>query len=121
MRRGLVETDETPQIGDNEMYLLLRDENIEEFNSRRKEGEELDLSGLDFRGLDLRGMKADGIDFSNCYFRQTNLAGLNLTRCKLEGASIGGANISGTFFPKELRAEELMMSLKSGTRLRHGS
>ena len=121
MQRGIVETAETPKISDNEMYLLLRDENIEGFNARRKDDETLDLSGLDFRGLDLRGSNADGIDFSNCYFRQTNLAGLNLTRSKLEGASLGGANISGSYFPKELRAEEILMSLQQGTRLRYST
>ncbi|UCD38303.1 MAG: pentapeptide repeat-containing protein [Fidelibacterota bacterium] len=121
MRRGIIETDETPKISDNGMYLLLRDENIEEFNARRKDGAELDLSGLDFRGLDLRGINAKGIDFSNCYFRQANLAGLNLTHCKLEGASMLGAHISGAYFPRELSAAEILMSLNTGTRLRYGT
>ncbi len=120
MRRGSIITKETPRIGDDKLYLLLRDENIEEFNALRQDGEKCDLTGLDFRHLDLRGIDADGIDFSNAYFRQTNLAGLNLTRCNFEGASIGGANISGTYFPKELNPGEIMMSLKTGTRMRYG-
>ncbi|UCH64224.1 MAG: pentapeptide repeat-containing protein [Fidelibacterota bacterium] len=103
------------------MYLLLRDEKIEEFNALHKEGEKCDLAGLDFRGLDLRGIETDVIDFSNAYFRQANLAGLNLTSCNLEGASIGGANISGTYFPKELSSDEIMMSLNTGTRMRYGT
>ena len=121
MRRGIVITKETPKVSDDEMYLLLRDEMVDEFNALRQDAEKCDLSGLDFRGLDLRGIETDNINFSNCYFRQTNLAGLNLSRCNLEGASIGGANISGTYFPKELSAEEIMLSLKSGTRLRYGT
>lgn len=120
MRRGITETKETPRISDDEMYQLLRDENIEEFNKRREGAGPLDLSGLDFRGLDLRGIEAGGIDFSNCYFRQANLAGLNLTAAKMEGASIGGANISGCYFPKDVSAQEISMSLHHGTRLRYG-
>ncbi len=121
MRRGSIITKDTPRIGENKLYLLLRDENIEEFNALHQEGEKCDLSGLDFRGIDLRGIETDGIDFSNAYFRQTNIAGLNLTRCNLEGASIGGANISGTYFPKELSSSEIMMSLRTGTRMRYGT
>ena len=121
MRRGMVLTKESPRISDDRMYLLLRDEEIEEFNALRQNGEKCDLSGLDFRGIDLRGIETDGIDFSNCYFRQTNFGGLNLARCNLEGASIGGANISGTYFPKGLSPEEIMMSLKTGARMRYGT
>jgi len=121
MRKGSIITKETPRISDDRMYLLLRDEKVEEFNELRQDGEKCDLSGLDFRGIDLRGIETGGIDFSNCYFRQTNLGGLNLTRCNLEGASIGGANISGTYFPKELNPEEIMMSLKTGTPMRYGT
>lgn len=120
MRRGIVETKETPRISDDEMYKLLRDEDIEEFNKRREGAGPLDLSGLDFRGLDLRGIEADGIDFSNCYFRQTNLAGINLSGANIEGASLGGANISGCFFPREVSAQEINMSLQYGTRIRYG-
>ena len=72
MRRGSIITKETPKISDNKLYLLLRDEQIEEFNALRQDGEKCDLSGMDFRGLDLRGIETDGIDFSNAYFRQAN-------------------------------------------------
>ena len=71
MRRGIIETKETPRISDDEMYQLLRDEDVEEFNKRREGAGPLDLSGLDFRGLDLRGIEAGGIDFSNGYFHKT--------------------------------------------------
>ncbi len=121
MRRGIIQTDETPKIGSDRMYVLLREEQIEEFNAAHKEGEKCDLSGLDFRGLDLRGMETDGIDFSNSYFRQANLSGLNLTGCNLEGASICQANISGTYFPKELSPGEIIMSFEHGTRMRYGT
>ena len=106
---------------DDPLYSLLRDEQIEEFNSQRPKGEPYALTGLDFRGLNLRGMDVDGIDFANSYFRQTDLAGLNFTNCNMERVSIGGANISGTLFQKELSPQEIVMSLKYGTRLRYGT
>ena len=37
----------------------------------------------------------------------------------LEGASIAGTKISGTYFPKELSAEEINLSLQHGTRMRY--
>lgn len=121
MRRGYIVTNETPRMSDDRLYLLLREEKIDEFNTLREDGGEYDLSGLDFRGVDLRGILTDGIDFSNAYFRQANLAGLNLSRCPMEGASISGANISGTYFPKELSPGEIMLSLRTGARLRYST
>ena len=121
MRREPVITAEHPKMIDDELYILLREENIAEFNTRRPREGTYALSGLDFRGLNLRGLDADGIDFSNSYFRQADLAGLNLSNCNMDGASIGGANISGTRFPTELSAQEIVMSLKYGTRLRYSS
>jgi len=37
----------------------------------------------------------------------------------LEGASIHGAQISGTLFPKELNAQEILLSHQQGTRMRY--
>lgn len=112
---------EKPIITDEPMYRLLRDGKMDEFNTLRQAGESCDLTGCDFRGVDLRGLAADGIDFSNCYFRQTDLRGVNLSNTKLLGASIQGAKISGVYFPVDLAAAEIIMSLEHGTRLRYGS
>lgn len=111
-------TTETPAIIDDELYRLLREENIEEFNRLRAEGKTCKLSGVDLRGLDLHGMLAEKIDFSNSYFRRTNLSGVNLSTCNLVGASIRSASISGTYFPKDISANEIMLSVEHGTRMR---
>lgn len=110
--------DEIPQIKNDAMYQLLREEKIGEFNARRSTGEKCDLSGTDLRGLDLRNMDAEDVDLSNSYLRNADIRGLNLSRCRMDGASIRDANISGTYFPKELSAEEIMLSHKYGTRMR---
>jgi uncharacterized protein YjbI with pentapeptide repeats len=105
---------------DDSMYQLLREERVEEFNQRRANGEQCDLRHCDFRGLDLRGLNAKGLDFTGSYFRQTDLRGINFHESCLEECSINGAKISGVYFPKELPAEEVMMSLTHGTRMRYG-
>ena len=106
-----------PQITDNPLYQLLRDDNVKDFNDQRPET--VDFSGLDFRGLDLRGLNAKGINFNNAYFHQTDLRGLDMSECSMLGASINGASISGCYFPHEISADELRLSNVSGTRMRH--
>ena len=103
----------------DEMYQLLREERVEEFNQRRAKGEHCDLTHCDFRGLDLRGLNAKGLDFTGSYFRQTDLRGINFHESCLEECSLNGAKISGVYFPKELSPEEIMMSLTHGTRMRY--
>ncbi len=111
-------TTETPAIIDDELYRLLRDENIEEFNRLRAKGRACKLSGVDLRCLDLPGMEAENSDFSNSYFRRSNLSGVNFTTCNLEGASIRSASISGTYFPPSISADEITLSIEHGTRMR---
>ena len=108
-----------PKITDDPMYQLLREEDIKEFNVRRKEGGKLDFSYCDFRNLDLRGMNAEGIDFSHAYFRQADLRGVDFSQCRMQGTSINSARISGTYFPLALSADEITLSLLHGTRMRY--
>mgnify|MGYP003574104357 CR=1 FL=1 len=100
--------DETPKIVKDELYQLLRNDRVDEFNRKRPQ-KPFKLSGLDL----------EGIDFSNSYFRQSDLRGLNFKTCNLEGASIYKARISGVYFPDNLSAEEIKLSLEQGTRMRY--
>jgi len=111
--------DNTPQIKTDELYRLLREGKIKEFNSRRESGEDCDLKAADFRNVDLKGLNADGLDLSDCYFRMCNLRGIDFSNTRLEGASIHGAQISGVYFPAELSADEILLSLEHGTRMRY--
>ena len=110
-----------PKISTDPMYQLLREGNMTEFNARRKAGETPDLTNCDFRSVDLRGLDAKGLDFRGCYFRQADLRGLDMSHCQLEGASLNGARVSGTWFPKEISASEILLSLQHGTLLRYGT
>ena len=112
-------TDSTPKISQDALYELIRLEQAEEFNRRRRAGERCDLHAHNFRGLDLRKFDLSGLDLSDCYFRQADLRGLDLASCRLEGSSIHDANVAGTLFPKELAPDEIHLSHTLGTRMRY--
>ncbi|WP_303290359.1 pentapeptide repeat-containing protein [Marinobacter sp. SS5-14b] len=102
------------------LYDLLRDEKIEIFNAEKaKLAEVPSFAHGDFRGLDLRGMDAQGLDFRHGYFRGADLRGIDFSKSRMEGASVGGAKISGCYFPHRLVADEIVMSLNHGTRMRY--
>ena len=108
---------EQPTISDDPLYRLIREKKIADFNEQRKDT--CDFSGLDFRGVDLRGLDVSNINFSNCYFHGSDLRGLNMYSCIMEGSSIHRAHIAGTYFPPQIAASEIKLSLKEGTRMRY--
>lgn len=111
-----------PIISDDPLYRLLRDEDVTEFNQRIAAGNKTNLTGCDFRHVNLTGLIADDLDFTNSYFRQADLRGIDFSNCdSMEGASLHGAKISGAYFPSKIRAEEILLSLEHGTRLRYTS
>ena len=112
-------THTTLRITKDPMYLLLREGCITEFNTKRAAGDPVDLCNCDLRNLDLRGLDADGLDLSGCYLRQSDLRGVDFRKARLEGASINAAKISGVYFPDELAATEIELSLLHGTRMRY--
>ena len=112
---------EQPRISQDPMYQILRGENVQEFNARRAEGAQCDMRGVDLRGLDLRNLNADGLDFTDAYFHGADLRGIDFRNSRLEGVSFMTANISGCYFPKELRAEEILASVSHGIRVRYNS
>lgn len=108
-----------PKINnDDPLYQMLRNEQIKDFNEARKSRNELSFKGYDFRNVDLRGANLSGVDLTDAYFRNANMRGLDLRGCVMEGASIHEAKISGCYFPSNVSADELMMSLQHGTRIR---
>lgn len=108
-----------PVIKHDAMYQLLREGEIEEFNAKKAAGQKCDLTNGDYRGLELQGLDAAGLDFSGAYFRLADLRGVDFSNANLDGASIHEAKISGTYFPRDLPAEEITMSLVHGTRMRY--
>jgi uncharacterized protein YjbI with pentapeptide repeats len=110
-----------PVIKQDPLYQLLRTENIKEFNEQRDKLDTDELKNGDYRGRDLRNMNAAGLDFSNSYFRNADLSGIDFRNTNLEGASLLDAKLSGTYFPAALSAQEIRLSLDTGTRLRYSN
>jgi uncharacterized protein YjbI with pentapeptide repeats len=108
-----------PVIKQDPLYQLLRMEDIEGFNEQRDTLDTSELKSGDYRGRDLRKMNAVDLDFSNSYFRNSDLSGIDFRNTNLEGASLLDAKLSGTYFPNDLDAAEIRLSLDTGTRLRY--
>jgi uncharacterized protein YjbI with pentapeptide repeats len=108
-----------PKIKTDPLYRLLREGRVEAFNQQKAQGKPCDLTHCDFRGIDLRGLDAQGLDLSGCYFRQADLRGVDFSRARMEGASIHSARIAGAYFPNEIPADEIQLSLMHGTRMRY--
>ncbi|WP_416422431.1 pentapeptide repeat-containing protein [Pseudomonas sp. App30] len=107
-----------PKQLDSHLYALVHHENVRGFNEQRP-ADRVDFRGGDFRGLDLRELDTHDIDFTDAYFRTADLRGLDLRDTCMEGASLAHAQISGAYFPAELSADEILMSVNFGTRLRY--
>jgi len=108
-----------PKQIDSPLFALLKDEKIDAFNEEKRREGTVDFTGADFRGLDLRNLDAEGVDLSDAYFRSADLRGIDFRGSRLEGASLAHAQISGAYFPPELSADEILMSVNFGTRLRY--
>ena len=107
-----------PTISTDPAYQLLLSERIDGFNLKKKSLDLSKLAGKRYQGLDLRNLDAEDLDFSNSHFRNTDLRGIDFRRTKLEGSSFAGAKISGCYFPANLSAAEIGLSIDRGTRIR---
>ncbi|MCS3471184.1 uncharacterized protein YjbI with pentapeptide repeats [Pseudomonas sp. JUb42] len=110
-----------PKQLDSPLYVMLRQDDVVGFNQEKPRSGTIDMTGGDFRGLDLRELDTTGIVFTDAYFRSADLRGLDLRDVPMEGASIAHAQISGAYFPRELTADEILMSVNFGTRLRYNT
>ena len=98
---------------------LIREGKQEEFNKFiADKGTGANLEGVDLRNLNLRGFNLRGANLKDSYLRNSDLTGVDLRGANLEGASIKKSKISGSYFPMELSANEIFLSLEHGTKLR---
>ena len=109
----------SPIISDHPLYQMLRHDDVSGFNHAIEAGQQCDLAGCDLRGLDLRTLKMSPMNLQDTYFRGADLRGIDFRGCNLDGASLADAKISGCYFPIDLKADEIQLSVTLGTRLRH--
>ncbi|MDR2727353.1 MAG: pentapeptide repeat-containing protein [Deltaproteobacteria bacterium] len=94
-------------------------EDREIFNEQVAQGKILHMRNQNLADLDLRGYNLSNMDLSGSYMSGANLSGLDLRGADFSGVSLKNAKVSGCYFPKDLAAEELRLSLEFGTRIRH--
>lgn len=112
------ESDFGPSSATEVLAQLLREGRLDTFNARVAESGPADLTHANLRMADLRGANLTGACLAGAYLRASDLRGQDLGACDLEGASLSGAKVSGVRFPDNIPADEIMMSLAHGTRLR---
>jgi uncharacterized protein YjbI with pentapeptide repeats len=104
-------------IRDSALIRLLRDEKIDEFNVEAAKGCP-DLTNADLRMVDLRRARLQKANLRGAYLRNADLRGVDLSEADLHGASVHDAQIGGCLFPNDLGADEVMLSIQWGTRMR---
>jgi len=98
----------------------LFEENRDKFNDAVARGLVMpNFSGQNLSDMDLTGFDLHNANLSGAYMRGAILGGVDLSKANLHGASLRGARVSGCLFPPEIPAEEIIMSLEKGTRIRH--
>jgi hypothetical protein len=107
-----------PRFLKDKAYLCLRVGDFDGFHAEIADRKEVDFSDADLRAVDFRRGNLDKVVMRGAYLRDADLRGMDLRRLDLEGCSLLNAKVSGTYFPANLSAEEIQMSLQHGTRLR---
>jgi len=106
----------------NKFHAYIRNEEHEKFNAELSAlSEPVDLENCDLSNLDLRGFNLKHANLKNSYLKMADLRGVDLSDAHMEGASINRAHVSGAYFPKNISAAEIMLSVEKGTRMRCNS
>ncbi len=108
----------TPRMIDDECFRCLRGGDIDCFHQAAINRDSIDLSGGNFRGVDFRGADLSRVILTHTYLREADLRGQDFRQHNLNGCTLRNAKVSGVFFPENISAEEIRMSLQFGTRIR---
>ena len=107
-----------PRFLDDEAFKALRVGELREFHAAIANRKKVDFSGTDLRGTDFRNADLSKVILRDAYLRDADFRGCDLRHMDLDGVSMHNAKISGTYFPKNVPAHEIRMSLRHGTRIR---
>jgi uncharacterized protein YjbI with pentapeptide repeats len=119
-KTGRPERGQSPRLLDDEAFHCLRSEDLDGFHRHIAGRQEVDFSNCELKGTDFRRADLSKVILSGSHLREADLRGVNLRHMDLEGCSLIHAKISGTYFPENLSAAEIRMSVECGTRLRTG-
>jgi uncharacterized protein YjbI with pentapeptide repeats len=103
----------------NKFHIYLRNDESEAFNREIKGlAAPVDLEGCDLSNVDMRKFNLKNSNLRNAYLKMADLRGIDLSEADMEGCSINRANISGAYFPRNISAAEIKLSVDHGTRMR---
>src|SRR5688500_3231478 len=115
-----ITTATTPRFVNHPAYRCLRVGDVAGFHRYVSDSESVDFCGADLRGVDLRKTDLTKVILRDAYLKDADLRGQDLRQVDLEGCSLRNAKVGGVFFPANIRADEILMSLQHGTRIRTG-
>ncbi len=108
----------TPSFPDDQAFKKLRMGEVDAFHAEIDGRDEVDFSGTDLRSVDFRRVDLSRLVLRNAYLRDADFRGCDLRHVDLSGASLHGAKVGGAYFPDNVSAAEIRMSMRHGTRLR---
>ena len=103
---------------EKEAFHRLHNHEIDQFHQQIEGKKEVDFSDCSLRGVDFRRVDMQRIVIRGSYLRGADLRGVDLRTHDLEGCSFHDAMISGSYLPPNVEPDEVMMSVKYGTRIR---
>jgi uncharacterized protein YjbI with pentapeptide repeats len=115
---GRPERSKSPRLLDDEAFHCLRSGDHVGFRRHIADRQEVDFSNCELQGTDFRRADLSKVILRGSHLRDADLRGADLRHMDLEGCSLIRAKISGTYFPANLSAAEIRMSVECGTRLR---
>ena len=103
---------------DDEAFRCLRSGDAATFHRLVERRSVVDFTDADLRGTDFRNVDLSKVILRGAYLKDADLRSLDLRKVDLEGTSIHNARIGGTYFPHNIPAAEIEMSVRYGTRMR---
>jgi uncharacterized protein YjbI with pentapeptide repeats len=107
-----------PRFFDDPAFKCLRAGDLAGYQQVTENRKAVDFAGADLRGVDFRSIDLRKLSLRDAYLRDADLRGCDLRHLDLSGVSIQGARVSGAFFPQNVDATEVQLSLQHGTRIR---
>ncbi len=107
-----------PKFLEDQAYRALRVNDLDGYNLAIINRQDVDLSEANLRSVDFRNADLEKVRLKGAYLRDADLRGCDLRHMDLEGTSFHNAKIAGCFFPDNVSAEEIRLSVDHGTRVR---
>jgi uncharacterized protein YjbI with pentapeptide repeats len=107
-----------PQLLEDEAFKCLRDGDSEGYNRAVEYRKIVDFTCADLCATDFRNVDVSKLILRDAYLRGADFRGCDLRHVDMEGSSIHNARIAGAYFPANISASEIQLSIQHGTRLR---